>query len=122
MFKVLGCFSADRAALYTANRNNITNELSLFSQKDGNPMCFFILTSHFLRGVPAIYIKNTSHSSANKPSSFNHAYESGIMLALCPVNGSSAPRCVVISQVSSAEFCVTPMWFEEVFPEENCQQ
>ena len=30
MFKVLGCFSADRAALYTVNRNNITNELSLF--------------------------------------------------------------------------------------------
>ena len=42
MFKVLGCFSADRAALYTVNRNNITNELSLFSQKDGNPICFFI--------------------------------------------------------------------------------
>ena len=42
MFKVLGCFSADRAALYTVSRNCITNELSLFSQKDGNPICFFI--------------------------------------------------------------------------------
>ena len=42
MFKVLGCFSADRAALYTVNRNKITNELSLASQKDGNPVCFFI--------------------------------------------------------------------------------
>ena len=37
MFKMLGCFSSHRAVLYTVNRNNITNELSLFSQKDGNP-------------------------------------------------------------------------------------
>jgi len=103
MFKVLGCFSADRAALYTANRNNITNELSLFSQKDGNPICFFILISCFLGGVSAISIKNIFHFSAVQPGSFSH--ESWIMLALCPVNGSSAPRCVFMSHVSSAEFC-----------------
>ena len=41
MLKVLGYFSDDCAALYSVNRNNITNELSLFSQKDGNPICFF---------------------------------------------------------------------------------
>ena len=33
MFKVLGCYSADKAAQPTANSNFITNELSLFSQK-----------------------------------------------------------------------------------------
>ena len=103
MFKVLGCFSADRAALYTANRNNITNELSLFSQKDGNPICFFSLISCFLGGVSAISIKNIFHFSAVQPGSFSH--ESWITLALRPVNGSSAPRCVFMSHVSSAEFC-----------------
>ena len=33
-FKVLGCYSADKAAQPTANSNFITNELSLFSQKE----------------------------------------------------------------------------------------
>ena len=103
MFKVLGCFSADRAALYTVNRSYITNELSLFSQDDGNPICFFILSSCFLGGVSATYIKNIFHSSAVQPGSFNH--ESWITLALCPVNGSSAPRCVYKSHVSSVELC-----------------
>jgi len=103
MFKVLGCFSADRAALNTVNRSYITKELSLFSQEDGNPICFFILTSCFLGGVSAIYIKNIFHSSAVQPGSFNH--ESWITLALCPVNGSSAPRCVYKSHVSSVELC-----------------
>ena len=41
-FKVLGCYSADKAAQPTANSNFITNELSLFSQKDRNPICFFM--------------------------------------------------------------------------------
>ena len=103
MFKVLGCFSADCAALYTVNRNNITNELSLFSRKDRNPICFFILIICFLGGDSAIYIKNIFHFSAVQPSSFN--YESWITLALCPVNGSSAPRCVYKSHVSSVELC-----------------
>ena len=103
MFKVLGCFSADGAALNTVNRGYITKELSLFSQEDGNPICFFILTSCFLGGVSAIYIKNIFHSSAVQPGSFNH--ESWITLALCPVNGSSAPRCVYKSHVSSVELC-----------------
>ena len=101
MFKVLGCFSADRAALNTVNRSYITKELSLFSQEDGNPICFFILTSCFLGGVSATYIKNIFHSSAVQPGSFNH--ESWITLALCPVNGSSTRRCVCKSHVSSVE-------------------
>ena len=42
MLKVLGCYSADKAAQPTANSNLITNELSLCSQKDSNPICFFI--------------------------------------------------------------------------------
>ena len=56
MFKVLGCFSADHAALYTVNRSYLTNELSLFSQKDGNPICLFSL-DFFLKKDENIPIK-----------------------------------------------------------------
>ena len=103
MFKVLGCYSADKAAQPTANSNFITNELSLFSQKDRNPICFFIITCCFLGGVSATNNKNIFRCSTVQPGSFSH--ESWITLALCPVNGSSAPRCVFMSHVSSAEFC-----------------
>jgi hypothetical protein len=34
MFNVLGCYSADKAAQPTANSDFITNELSLFPQKE----------------------------------------------------------------------------------------
>jgi len=102
-FKVLGCYSADKAAQPTANSNFITNELSLFSQKDRNPICFFIIPCCFLGGVSATNNKNIFRCSTVQPGSFSH--ESWITLALCPVNGSSAPRCVFMSHVSSAEFC-----------------
>ena len=44
MSEVLGSFSADPAALFTVNKNLVTNELSLAFQKDGNPICFLFLT------------------------------------------------------------------------------
>ena len=40
MSEVLGSFSADPAALFTVNKNLVTNELSLAFQKDGNPFVF----------------------------------------------------------------------------------
>ena len=40
MSEVLGSFSADRAALYIANRNCKPNELSLVFRKDGFSICF----------------------------------------------------------------------------------
>ena len=43
MSEVLGSFSADPAALFTVNKNLVTNELSLAFQKDGNPICFLFL-------------------------------------------------------------------------------
>ena len=55
MFKVLGCYSADKAAQPTANSNLITNELSLCSQKDRNPICFFIIYLYIIY----IYIYST---------------------------------------------------------------
>jgi len=103
MFKVLGCYSADKAAQPTANSNLITNELSLCSQKDSNPICFFIIICCFLGGVSATNNKNIFRCSTVQPGSFSH--ESWITLALRPVNGSSAPRCVFMSHVSSAEWC-----------------
>ena len=40
MSEVLGSFSADRAALYIANRNCKPNELILVFRKDGFSVCF----------------------------------------------------------------------------------
>jgi len=57
MSEVLGSFSADRAALYIANRNCKPNELSLVFRKDGFSICFLISTSCFLGGVPATKIQ-----------------------------------------------------------------
>ena len=73
------------------------------SQKDRNPICFFIIICCFLGGVSATNNKNIFRCSTVQPGSFSH--ESWITLALRPVNGSSAPRCVFMSHVSSAEFC-----------------
>ena len=56
MFKVLGCYSAIKAAQPTAKSNFITNELSLFSQKDRNPICFFISYMGGWFGFIYIYI------------------------------------------------------------------
>ena len=42
MSEVLGSFSADRAALYIANRNCKPNGLSLVFRKDGFSICFLI--------------------------------------------------------------------------------
>ena len=103
MLEVLGCYSADNAAQLSVNSNFIANELSLFSQKDRKPICFFIIMCCFLGGVSATNYKNMFRCSTVQPGSFSH--KSWITLALCPVNGSSTPRCVYTSHVSSAEFC-----------------
>ena len=101
MSKVLGSFSADEAALHIAKRNIKPDEISLIFQEGGLYIYFFILSSCFLGGVSATNTKNIFRSSAVQPGSFSH--ESWITLALCPVNGSSAPRCVCKSHVSSVE-------------------
>ena len=75
----------------------------MFSQKDRNPICFFIIICCFLGGVSATDNKNIFRCSTVQPGNFSH--ESWITLALRPVNGSSAPRCLFMSHVSSAEFC-----------------
>ena len=103
MLEVLGCYSADYAAQPSVNSNFIANELSLFSQEDRKPICFFIIMCCFLGGVSATNYKNIFRCSTVQPGSFSH--ESWITLALCPVNRSSTPRCVYTSHVSSAEFC-----------------
>jgi hypothetical protein len=46
-------FSADHAALYTAYRTIIPNELSFVIQKGGLSIYFLISTSCFPGGVPA---------------------------------------------------------------------
>ena len=101
--KVFGSFSADEEALHIAKRNIKPDELSLVFQEGGLSIYFFILSSCFLGGVSASNIKNIFRYPAVQPGSFSHG--SWITLALCPVNGSSAPRCVFMSHVSSAEFC-----------------
>ena len=100
MSKVLGSFSADEAALYVAKRNIKPDELSLVFQEGGLSIYFFILSSCFLGGVSATNTKNIFRSSAVQPGSFSH--ESWITLALCPVNGSRAPRC---GRHITREFC-----------------
>ena len=103
MLEVLGCYSADYAAQLSVNSNFIANELSLFSQKDRKPICFFIIMCCFLGGVSATNYKNIFRCSTVQPGRFSH--ESWITLVLCPVNGSNAPRCVCKSHVSSVELC-----------------
>jgi len=100
MSKVLGSFSADEAALHIAKRNIKPDELSLVFQEGGLSIYFFILSSCFLGGVSATNTKNIFRSSAVQPGSFSH--ESWITLALCPVNGSRAPRC---GRHITREFC-----------------
>ena len=104
MLEVLGCYSADYAAQLSVNSNFIANELSLFSQKDRKTICFFIIMCCF--SLAEFQLQTTKTSSIALQ--FNLAssrHKSWIMLALCPVNGSSTPRCVYTSQVNSAEFC-----------------
>ena len=100
MPKVLGSFSADEAALHIAKRNIKPDELSLVFQEGGLSIYFFILSSCFLGGVSAANTKKIFRSSAVQPGSFCH--ESWITLALCPVNGSRAPRC---GRHITREFC-----------------
>ena len=100
MSKVLGSFSADEAALHIAKRNIKPDELSLVFQEGGLSIYFFILSSCFLGGVSATNTKNIFRSSAVQPGSFSHG--SWITLALCPVNGSRAPRC---GRHITREFC-----------------
>ena len=107
MLEVLGCYSADYAAQLSVNSNFIANELSLFSQKDRKPICFFIIMCCFLGGVSATNYKNIFRCSTVQPGSFSH--KSWIMLALRPVNVSSAPRCVFMLHMSPAEFCDSNM-------------
>ena len=54
----------------------------------------------FLGGVSATNYKNIFRCSTVQPGSFSH--ESWITLALCPVNGSRAPRC---GRHITREFC-----------------
>jgi len=100
MSKVLGSFYADEAALHIAKRNIKPDELSLVFQEGGLSIYFFILSSCFLGGVSAANTKNIFRFSAVQPGSFSH--ESWITLALCPVNGSRAPRC---GRHITREFC-----------------
>ena len=100
MPKVIGSFYADEAALHIAKSNIKPDELSVVFQEGGLSIYFFILSSCFLGGVSATNTKNIFRSSAVQPGSFSH--ESWITLALCPVNGSRAPRC---GRLITREFC-----------------
>ena len=85
MFKVLGCFSADRAAQYTVNRNIVTNELSLFSKKDGNPICFF--KDHKV-GDPMREISDASRSPGHKlAKTLNKIFDTYTQQTKTAVNG-----------------------------------
>ena len=100
MLEVLGCYSADYATQLAVNSNFIANELSLFSQKDRKPICFFMMMCCFLGGVSAINYKNIFRCCTVQPGSFSH--ESWKTLALCPVNGLRTPRC---GRHITREFC-----------------
>ena len=99
MSEVLGSFSADRAALYIANRNCKPNELSLVFRKDGFSICFLILTSCFL-GVPATKYKNNfrlcSSTQQQQPQMLDNA---GSVSLVC---NYSTPRCVLVTHANSA--------------------
>ena len=72
MSEVLGSFSADPAALFTVNKNLVTNELSLAFQKDGNPICLFMLINIcFWEEFQPQNTKTTS-VSAVRPGSISH--------------------------------------------------
>ena len=103
MFKVLGCFPADVQHCLLLMETILPMSLVHFPKKMENLSVFFIPKSCFLGGVSASNIKNIFRYPAVQPGSFSHG--SWITLALCPVNGSSTPRCVYTSHVSSAEFC-----------------
>ena len=98
MSEVLGSFSADRAALYIANRNCKPNELSLVFRKDGFSICFLILTSCFLGGVPATKYKNNfrlcSSTRQHQPRMLDNAGSVSLVFDY------STPRCV-LTHVSS---------------------
>ena len=100
MSEVLGSFSADRAALYIANRNCKPNELSLVFRKDGFSICFLILTSCFLGGVPATKYKNNfrlcSLTRQHQPRMLDNAGSVSLVF------NYSTPRCVFMTHVSSA--------------------
>ena len=100
MFKVLGCFPADVQHCLLLMETILPMSLVNFPKMMENLPVFFIPKSCFLAGVSA---SNIFRYPAVQPGSFSHG--SWITLALCPVNGSSAPRCVYMSHVSSAEFC-----------------
>ena len=104
MSEVLGSFSADPAALFTVNKNLVTNELSLAFQKDGNPICFLILTSCFPGGVSATKYKNyfrfCSSTRQHQPRMLDNAGSVSLIF------NYSTPRCALMTHVSSAViFC-----------------
>jgi len=114
MSEVLGSFSADRAALYIANRNCKPNELSLVFRKDGFSICFLILTSCFLGGVPATKYKNyfrfCSSTRQHQPRMLDNAGSVSLIF------NYSTPRCVLTTHVSSAViFCDSNMESRGVF-------
>ena len=104
MSEVLGSFSADHAAPYTAYRNITPNELSFVFQKGGLSIYFLISTSCFPGGVPATKYKNhfliCSSSRQHQPRMLDNAGSVSLVF------NYSTPRCVLTTHVSSAViFC-----------------
>ena len=113
MSEVLGSFSADHAALYTAYRNIIPNELSFVFQKGGLSIYFLISTSCFPGGVPATKYKNhfliCSSSRQHQPRMLDNAGSVSLVF------NYSTPRCVFMAPVSSAVFCDSNVDLRGVF-------
>ena len=113
MSEGLGSFSADRAALHIAKRNCPPNELSLVFRKDGFSICFLILTSCFLGGVPATKYKNNfrlcSSTQQHQPRILDNAGSVSLVF------NYSTPRCVFMTHVSSAMFWVGALIFYILF-------
>jgi len=114
MSEGLGSFSADCAALHIAKRNCPPNEISLVFRKDGFSICFLILTSCFLGGVPATKYKNNfrlcSSTRQHQPRMLDNAGSVGLVF------NYSTPRCVFMAHVSSAVFCDSNVDLRGVYP------
>ena len=112
MSEVLGSFSADHAALYTAYRKIIPNELSFFFHKGGLSIYFLISTSCFPGGVPATKYKNhfliCSSSRQHQPRMLDNAGSVSLVF------NYSTPRCVLMAHVSSAVFCDSNVETQEI--------
>ena len=114
MSEVLGSFAADHAALYTAYRNIIPNELSFVFQKGGLFIYFLISTSCFPGGVPPTKYKNhfliCNSSRQHQPRMLDNAGSVSLVF------NYSTPRCVLMAHVSSAVFCDSNVDLRGVYP------